>query len=122
MPRKKCTDTPEVKALRKLLMSLGLSAYTASQLIAQMDGRLADLSAKACEVEMYIAAHPEVRSPKDYAAMTLKNYAAEQESMRDVVSQAAPVPSSPASPTVPSKDSGGQTPTPVTMELWGDDD
>ena len=108
MPRKKSTDTPEVKALRRLLLSLGLSTTTANQLIAKMDGRLAELSAKACEVEMYIASHPEVKSPDAYAAQTLRNYADEQETRQ----QPAPVQHA-AVPQQPSPQA------PVRMELWG---
>lgn len=127
MPRKKSTDTPEVKALRKLLLSLGLSATTASQLIAQMGGRMADLSAKACEIEMYIAAHPEVKRPAAYAARTLKNFADEQEAVRNAMPVAVASADAPKA-TGRQTEFGNQQPSakvpqaPVKMELWGDDE
>ena len=108
MPRKKSTDTPEVKALRKLLLSLGLSAFTVNHLVKQADGRIADLSAKACEVEMYIASHPEVKSPASYAATTLINFVAELESK--------------AQQTIVERPAVAQQTAPATMELWGYDD
>ncbi len=101
MPRKKSTDTPEVKALRKLLLSLGLSAVTANHLIRQTEGRHADLSAKACEIEMYIAAHPEVKNPAGYAATTLMNFVEEQTSVEHpAVTRRASAP--PSEPPIPS--------------------
>ena len=115
MPRKKSTDTPEVKALRKLLLSLGLSATTASQLIAQMGGRMADLSAKACEIEMY------------NAARTLKNFADEQEAVRNAMPVAVASADAPKA-TGRQTEFGNQQPSakvpqaPVKMELWGDDE
>lgn len=119
MARKKSTDTTEVKALRKLLLSLGLSAVTANRLIKQMAGHHADLSAKACDIQLYIAGHPEVKRPADYAARTLLNYADEQEARRT----APPV--QPATepveyPAVPQQ--APATSAPVTMAMWGDDD
>ena len=108
MGRRKSTDTKEVKALRKLLLSLGLSATTADDLIAKMAGRLADLSAEACNVQLYIAAHPEIRSPRDCAAKMLYNFVNAQPS-----AAASPV----ERPAVPRHES---SPAPV-MELWGDD-
>lgn len=108
MPRKKSTDTPEVKALRKLLLSLGLSAVTTDRIISQMQGHYADLSAKACDVQLYIAGHPEVKSPRDYAAMTLMNYVAELESKTQQ--------------TIVGRPAAAQQTAPLKMELWGDDD
>lgn len=133
MPRKKSTDTTEVKALRKLLLSLGLSVSAVSRLITQMDGRLADLSAKACETELYIATHPEVKSPDRYAAKTLRNYVEEQAARRPSTAvpapSAAPRPSCSSAPSCPSVESAAvsqqpspsPSPAPVTMELWGYD-
>lgn len=119
MPRKKSTDTPQrpavspqVKALRKLLLTLGLSTVTANRLITQMEGHHADLSAKACEIEMYIAAHPEVKRPRDYAARTLMNYVDEQTAPPiQYVAVSQQPPSIPSPPSVPTK-----------MELWGDEE
>ena len=103
MPRKKSTDTPEVKALRKLLKSLGLTVPAVNALLAQAEGRYADLSAKACEIEMYIAAHPEVGDPAAYAAVTLRNFAAAPPPAARAMAQKKPE-------------------LPATMELWGDDE
>lgn len=104
MGRKKSTDTPQVKALRKLLLSLGLSATTAGQFIDRMADHLADLSAEACNVQLYIAAHPEIRSPRDCAAKMLYNF---------VNARTA----TPATPAVRQQ----ETTTAPVMELWGDD-
>ena len=112
MPRKKSNDTPEVKALRKLLLSLGLSAVTANHLIRQTEGCHADLSAKACEIEMYIAAHPEVKNPSGYAATTLKNFVTELAAPPIQYVAVAQQP-----PSIPSPPS-----TPATMELWGEEE
>lgn len=123
MPRRKSTDTPEVKALRRLLLSLGLSTVTAKRIIAQTEGHHADLSAKACDIQLYIAGHPEVRNPSGYAAMTLMNYADELEA------KAAMPPAVPAA-TARTGDSGRHTSARATeqtgcrkdaareMELW----
>ena len=144
MPRKKSTDTPQrpavspqVKALRKLLLTLGLSTVTANRLITQMEGHHADLSAKACEIEMYIAAHPEVKRPRDYAARTLMNYVDEQTAApsRPVYGGTAAVSTvpggSPVSPLsggspVSLRVSGGSPAAiphvPAKMDLWGDEE
>lgn len=108
MGRRKSTDTPEVKALRKLLLSLGLTVPAVNTLLVQMAGHLTDLSSKACEVEMYIAAHPEVKNPDAYAATTLRNYAAEHAARRA---------SADMSPVVKQSASA-----PSTMELWGEEE
>ena len=106
MGRKKSTDTPEVKSLRKLMMSLGLSVKAVSDLIMQTEGRHAELSAKACDVELYIAAHPEVKNPGAYAARTLKNFVSGlQHEQADSVTEHSVV--------------GESRPV---MELWGEDD
>lgn len=106
MPRKKSTDTPEVKALRKLLLSLGLSTVTVGRLVTRMDGQLTDLSAKACDVQLYIAGHPEIKRPSDYAARTLLNFVDQQEAQRQA----------------PTTDDHRQPLPSATMELWGEED
>ena len=113
MGRKKSTDTPEQKNLRKLLLSLGISVKATSDIIAQADGHYADVSAKACEVEMYITAHPEVKNYAAYAATTMRNFVIEQQARTAVTL---------VRPAVPSTDAPRQQAdkNPQTMELWDD--
>lgn len=106
-----------MKNLRRLMLSMGLSVKTASDLMELAHGHLAELSAKACEVEMYVAAHPEVERPASYAAVTLKNFAAEmqarQAGVRRTVGKSAAAPLA-DSPTAEENHRH-------TMELWGDE-
>jgi len=106
MTRRKSDEPLEVKALRKLLLSLGLSAAAVRELVSSTNVRLADLSSKACEIEMYISAHPEIARPAAYAAQTLRNYVLKQDGT--------------APDTVPQRTSSASTAqSPVRMELWG---
>lgn len=103
MARPKSNDTSQEKALRKLLLQLGLNRSAASGLMQEMAGRLTDLSAKACEVQLYIAAHPEVKDAAAYAAVTLRNYARKTATETEA----------PGEP---------ERKAPRKMELWGYDD
>ena len=76
MPRTKSIDTNQVKALRKLLKSLGLATTVINSLITQMKDHISDLSSKACDVQLYLAAHPDIKNPAAYVATTLRRFAA----------------------------------------------
>lgn len=104
MARPRNIDTPQEKALKKLLLQLGLTRGAATGLMKEMAGRLPLLSSKACEVQLYIAAHPEVKDPAAYAAVTLRNYA-----QKTAADTGAP-------------EEEPERKIPEKMELWGYDD
>ena len=118
MPRTKSIDTNQVKALRKLLKSLGLGTTVANTIITQMKGRLSDLSSKACDLQLYLAAHPDIKNPAAYVATTLRKFAATATSKLSCCRRKAD--SAPALPSSAAEDNEDE---PIQgMELWGNDD